>query len=405
MAQGRIDPRILGQRLAEARKARGITQEAAADYLGISRPTLIAIEKGERPAKSGEVVKLADLYGRPVYDLVQAAEPVSDFQPHLRAAADRMKSAEAADLQPAIVDFQRLVEDYLFLERLMKAPLRYNYPPEAPLSPRIDVAELAEDVAGRERQRLGLGDQPVINLRSVLEWDVGLRIFYHTLPSHIAGMFAYAEAVGCCILVNIVHPPERRRASMLHEYGHLIADRYKPGIDYLSVQGRKPANERFAEAFAMSFLMPGASVRRRFHEIVTTTGDFQVGNLVRLKHYYFVSLEAMTLRLEGLGLIPRGSWDLLKESKLPVRKAEEELGLSPNPLSQDVYPQRYKFLAVHASERGEITEAELANFLRCDPVTAREVVLRCRTSVELEASGDQHPMQVDFQRSLLTEAS
>ena len=132
-------------------------------------------------------------------------------------------------------------------------------------------------MAQQERQRLGLGDQPVIYLRSTLEWDVGLRIFYWDLPSPIAGMYAYTADLGCCILVNRKHPPERRRVSMLHEYGHLIVDRYKPGIDYLTMTGRKPANERFAESFALSFLMPASSVRQRFHDIVTTTGDFQGG--------------------------------------------------------------------------------------------------------------------------------
>ena len=50
-----IDPKILGQRLAEARKARGVTQEDVAGFLGYSRPTYIAMEKGERPAKADEI--------------------------------------------------------------------------------------------------------------------------------------------------------------------------------------------------------------------------------------------------------------------------------------------------------------------------------------------------------------
>ena len=66
-----IDPRILGQRLAEARKARGITQEDVANYLSCSRPTYIAIEKGERPAKPEEIVKLAAYFGRRVSELVR----------------------------------------------------------------------------------------------------------------------------------------------------------------------------------------------------------------------------------------------------------------------------------------------------------------------------------------------
>ena len=85
----------------------------------------------------------------------------------------------------------------------MNAPLRPSYPPEVALNPRIDPAEQAEVVAEQERKRLGLGDQPVIYLRSTLEWDVGLRIFYTgDLPSNIAGMYAYsARARG-------VHPDQ-----------------------------------------------------------------------------------------------------------------------------------------------------------------------------------------------------
>ncbi|MFN9908244.1 MAG: helix-turn-helix transcriptional regulator, partial [bacterium] len=52
-----LDPRLLGLRISEARRARGKTQEEVADYLGCRRPTYIAIEKGDRLAKAAEIVK------------------------------------------------------------------------------------------------------------------------------------------------------------------------------------------------------------------------------------------------------------------------------------------------------------------------------------------------------------
>lgn len=401
-----LDPRIVGQRIAEARKARGNTQEEVADLLGLSRPTYIAIEKGTRPAKSAEIIKLADFLGRKVNDLVRPTEPVVDLQPHLRAVAERMKGTDEAALQAAIADLQQLAEDYRDLERMMNAPLRFNYPAEVSLDIRIDAADLAESVAAQERQRLGLGDQPVIYLRGTLEWDVGLRIFYSgALPSAVAGMYAYTADLGCCILINRKHPPERRRVSMVHEYGHLIVDRYKPGIDYLAMSGRKPANERFAESFALSFLMPASSVRQRFHDIVTTTGDFQVADLRRLSHFYFVSVEAMALRLEQLGLIPKGSWQYLKEAKFAPRQAAELFGLPPLPANDEPYPERYKYLAVHAYERGEIGDSDLAHYLRCDIAMAREVAGRTRTSREVSASGEERELRLEFDQSLLNGAS
>jgi len=396
-----IDPRILGQRLAEARKARGVTQEDAANHLGCSRPTYIAIEKGERAAKPEEIVKLATYFGRRVSELVRPGEPVVDLQPHLRAVAERVKPADQRELIAAIGELQRLAADYRQLEQTMNAPLRYNYPPEVNLETRIDVAELAEAVATQERRRLGLGEQPVEELRRLLEWDVGLRIFYWPLPSAIAGMYASAADIGCCILINRKHPAERRRFTMLHEYGHLIVDRYKPGIDYLSPSGRKPANERFAEAFGVSFLMPAASVRQRFHEIVAVSNDFQVADLCRLSHYYFVAVEAMALRLEQLQLIPKGSWALIKESKFAPRQAAALLDLPAHEETADYYPERYKFLAVHAFEHEKISEEQLAHFLRCDPVSARGIVRECLTGRFITDDGRVQAVQLEFQRSLM----
>lgn len=396
-----IDPRTLGQRIAEARKARGVTQVDAAAFLGCSRPTYIAIEKGDRLAKADEIVRLASYFGRKVHELVRAGEPVMDLQPHLRAVAERMRESDRSELLAAVDELQRLAEDYRELERIINAPLRFNYPPEVKLTPRTDAVQLAESVAVQERRRLGLGDQPIIELRRTLEWDVGIRIFYWALPSAVAGMYAYASDLGCCILVNRKHPPERRRVSMLHEYGHLIVNRYSPGIDYLSSGGRKPANERFAEAFALSFLMPESSLRQRFHDIVTTTQDFQIADLCRLCNFYFVSVEAMTLRLEQLGLIPKGTWQNMRESKFAPRQAAELLGLQPQPTSNYPFPDRYMFLAVHAYERGEIGDSDLAHYFRCDVVNAREIVANVKMSREIEPTGEELQLRLEFQQSLL----
>ncbi|MBV8231119.1 MAG: ImmA/IrrE family metallo-endopeptidase [Planctomycetaceae bacterium] len=207
------------------------------------------------------------------------------------------------------------------------------------------------------------------------------------------------------MLINRNHPPERRRVSMLHEYGHFLlsTDRYRPGIDYLMMPGRKPANERFAEAFALSFLMPSTSARQEFHDTVAKTGDFKVADLCRMKHFYFVSLEAMTLRVEQLGLIPKGTWEHLRESGFAPRKAEAMLGLPSQPSDDSTVPARYKLLAVQAYQREEIGDSDLAHYLRCDIATAREIVERTLTSREVEPSGEERAIRMDFPQSLLGE--
>jgi Zn-dependent peptidase ImmA (M78 family)/DNA-binding XRE family transcriptional regulator len=399
------DPRLLGQRLTAARKARGVTQEQAAKHLGCSRPTLIAIEKGERRAKSDELVQLAAFYGRTLHELVRPGVETVPLEPHLRAVIDPT-SKSADEIKTAITELERFAEDYRELERILKADPINAYPPEISLPKRGSLIDFAEDVAMRERNRLGLGNQPILKLRQMLEADVGLRVFHGGLPSKIAGMFAYTADLGFCVFINSKHPPERQRATLAHEYGHALTDRHKPGIDYLDGQGRKPATERFAEAFGLSFLLPASGVRRKFHEITTSTGDFQVADLCRLSNFYFVSVEAMTRRLEELDLIDKGTWTLLKEKGFKPRTASEGLGLvSHQPKPNEPYPQRYKFLAIQAFRKGEITEGQLSRFLRCDPVTAREIVAKYLEQSVVDPDGQVQAWRMPFEESLLNARS
>jgi Zn-dependent peptidase ImmA (M78 family)/DNA-binding XRE family transcriptional regulator len=396
-----IDPKNLGHRLAEARKARGLTQQDVADYLKCSRPTLIAIEKGTRAAKPEEIIALAELYGRKVHDLVRPGEPVRGFQPHLRAAAGKAEPGNE-ELEKAVESLHQFAENYRELESLLNAPMTYNYPQEIRLSGRIEVRTLAEDTATRERSRLGLGNQPIGDLRELLECEIGLRIMYGNLPSRIAGLYAYAGDVGCCILINRKHPEERRRASLAHEYGHVIVDRYKPGVDYLRFRGAKPISERFVEAFGMSFLMPATSVRRHFHDIISLNGDFQVADLCRLSHLYYTSVEAMAYRLEELELIPTGTVAHLRESRFGVKKAKDALELPEQKKMDTKFPDRYVYLAVKAYEQARISEGQLARFLDVDPVGAREIAELRSQDTHVTDDGKIESYRVDWHQSLFT---
>ncbi len=398
-----IDPEHLGKRLTEARRARGMTQQDAADHLKCSRPTLIGIEKGTRAAKPGEIVALAALYGRTIHELVRPGEPVASLQPHLRAEANKVEPGNE-ELDHAINQLQLFADNYRELEDILDAPMTYNFPPEVRLSDRVNVKALADDIAIGERNRLGLGDQPIYHVRRLLESDVGLRVMYGSLPSHIAGLYAYAGELGCCLVINRKHPAERRRASLVHEYGHVIANRYRPGVDYLNHRGRKPMDERFAERFGISFLIPATSVRRRFNEIVSATGDFHVADLCRLSHLYYVSVEAMAYRLEGLQLMPGGTIQHLRESRFEVRKAKDILALPVQPETNDPYPDRYVYLAVQAYEQAKISEGQLARFLDVDPVTAREIVEKVSQGTNVTDDGNVEECRFDFRRSLLTDA-
>jgi Zn-dependent peptidase ImmA (M78 family) len=271
-----------------------------------------------------------------------------------------------------IDEFQRRCEDYVRLEELRQAPLRRLYPPEYEIQG-VDSELAAEDVASSERRRLDLGEGPLINLRDILEADVGLRVFQIELPPKVAGMFAFAEHLGGCIAVNLCHPAERRRASMTHEFGHFLTTRFRSEITFEGRYERRPAGERFAEAFARSFLMPASGLRRRYLEIGRERAKGPtLGDVCRLAHFYAVSVEAMTRRLEELRLIPLGTWDRLRQERFRVREAQTLLGLEPVHIDEESFSPRYVALAVEAWQQEQLSEGQLARFLRTDRLGARE---------------------------------
>lgn len=394
------DLSALAERLLAARKSAGITQDTAAAHLDMSRPTFIAIEKATRRPRPEELAKLAALYKTSVSTLLRQATQPPKLQPHLRTAF----SGEAQDqdeLEIAINKLTGFVDDYLFLENKLDAKPVTNFPPRirAPVGP---IERFAEHCAQEERSRLNLGAHlPIYTLREVLE-DVGVHVFFDALPSKLAGLYVFVPDFGYCVLINKLHPKERRRWTMAHEYGHFLMDRDKPGVDYLRPMQRKPENERFADAFAAAFLMPDAGVQRRFYEEVERKSDFNVGDLCRMADYYAVSLMPMTLRLESLSLVGRGTWDGIKESGVAARDLKREAGVqdAPDEDSVDTFPNRYKLLAVQAWAAEKISTGTLARLLRCSLVEAREIAYRC-AEVQIDENGISERFSVNLTDSLL----
>jgi Zn-dependent peptidase ImmA (M78 family)/transcriptional regulator with XRE-family HTH domain len=394
-----IDPKRVGRRLQDARKARGLTQQDVAKDLGIARTTVTAIEQGERRVRPEEFIRLSRLYGRGGNDLVRDREVAEEFAIQFRAAIAQA-GRHQTELARAIQEFQQLCEDYLELERLCGAPLTRNYPSQYSIEG-IPPEEAAEDIASAERNRLGLGDGPVLRLGEILESDIGLRIFYPRLPSHIAGMFAYTERLGGCIAINAVHLEERQRWSLGHEYSHFLTNRFRPEVSGMFVYERLPASERFADAFAGAFLMLSNGLKHRFHELSRLRqGKITPAELCRLAHYYFVSMEALTHRMESLHLLPSGTWDRLRDRGFKVREAQTILGLEPHPRAHHLLPLRYQYLAVEAYQRGDLTEGQLSRFLRGDRVEARQLVQALTNYHEVSASGKIANVSVNLAHSI-----
>jgi Zn-dependent peptidase ImmA (M78 family)/transcriptional regulator with XRE-family HTH domain len=375
-----VDPRSLATRLRQAREDKGLTQDQVAQHLGIARTTVVAIEKGDRRVKAEELIELASLYGRRLSALLQGGQPVEGFSVQLRGAC--VPTPAEADLLQCIEEFQALCEDYLQLETMRRAPLGKRYPPQYEVE-EVDPGQAAEDVAVEERRRLGLGDGPLLNLREVLEGGVGLRIFVFKLPSRVAGLYAFTDELGGCVALNLEHPPERRRQSLAHEYGHFLTSRFRSEVLQEGRYERRPHLELFAEAFGRAFLMPMEGLRRQFLNVKRERkGTVTRGDLCRLAYSFDVSVEAMVRRLEEIQLVPSGLWDRLRLEGFKVREAMRLLGLETSLRHDQMLPVRFVTLALESWQEGDLTEGQFARFMRVSRLKAREIVQIATTSGE-----------------------
>lgn len=373
-----IDPQLLGNRIAESRRARRLTQQQVADALNLSRSTIIAMEKGDRRPKARELVALAKLFGRPVDDFVAndslAGEP--SFSVLLRQSGNSANPEKAAKRAQDIETFERFCRWYVELEEMLGSPLPQRYP--EPYSIEGTPPErAAAEVANSERNRLGLGDGPVNNLMDLLETDVGLRIFAFSMKdSSITGMFVHTDHFGSCIAVNASHPEARRRWSVAHAYAHFLTGRQHAEILELKSRQRISREERFADAFASNFLIPASGLMRRFEAIRRSKPGKSVTptDVLTLTSLYGVSLQAMVMRLENLKLLSPGARDQMEQVDVSYERSCETPLRSDEPSAPKKLTTRYTTLTVEAFEEGLLTEGQLAERLGTDRLGARAVV-------------------------------
>jgi Zn-dependent peptidase ImmA (M78 family)/DNA-binding XRE family transcriptional regulator len=384
-----ISPNEIGERLRLARDAADLTQAQAADAVDMARTTLVAIEQGQRRVRMEELQKLAKLYGSSANALLRTEAVHVDLTPKFRKlVGDRDESSRAAshllaDLAKAEVE----------LENLLGVHRTRNYPAERSIMPG-NVLIQAEQDALEVRQRLGLGLAPIADMVTLLELELGVRVYVRRLNTRISGLFAYDDKMGACILLNANHPRERRALSAAHELGHLVSTRREADV----LDDRSPERtpeERYCNAFARNFLMPARAVMQKFKEVTAGARRLTRRHIIVLAHAFGVSREALVRRLEELRLTKSGTWDWFEENggitddqarqvlgdlvRVDARKADAD---RPTTL-------RLNMLAAEAWQQGLLSEGQLIRLLKLDRVELRRLL----DGIEMEGSvADEAPI-------------
>lgn len=346
-----LDPKTLGRRLREARENRRLTQEQAAQAVGISRTALVHIEAGDRSLSTLELSELAKLYHRTAADFFdedvsQACDEDDPLVVIHRLPPELMDDPEVNRQVSRCVELCHIgvdLEKTLGVHNPKSLPI---YEHRGPIKP-YEATRQGEHAAEAERRRLGLGYGPVADMADLVTtqgvWASGVR----GLPDEMSGIFLRHNSIGLVILVNHDHPRARKRFSYAHEYGHALLDRNNMSAIVTNKSNSHELIERRANAFAAAFLMPREGVRwflemlekggpsRRYRVTYTSVdepveaeerpapGSQQITfqDIVAIAHHFGVSYPAAVYRLSDLGFVNADEkTNLLSKSEVASRR-------------------------------------------------------------------------------------
>lgn len=162
--------------------------------------------------------------------------------------------------------------------------------------PQADLPDLSdlepEEAAATLRRMWGLGNAPIPNMIHLME-SKGIRVFSLAEEAREVDAYCTWYEGKPFVFLNTIKSAERSRFDAAHELGHLVRDLYSMQHG----QAHGPEMERQADAFAAAFLMPRESV------VVNQPPGYTIKYLMKLKHYWGVSLAALAYRFNSLRLV------------------------------------------------------------------------------------------------------
>jgi Zn-dependent peptidase ImmA (M78 family)/transcriptional regulator with XRE-family HTH domain len=366
---GRLDS--IGTMLRSGRERAGLSQQAAAEAVGINETLLGRYEAGRRQPPLGVAAALARLYGTSIEALAageEGAEPGTGVSGILLRAAPR-ELAERA--QAGLRLFELRLAEYVELAREMSTALAG--PGSTPLAPARTVGAKEAAWAARElRRHLNLGSGALADPFGAL----GEQVLAWRLPlgEDLDGFFYNHPQAGFCVAVNSEMTLGRQVFTLAHELAHACLHS-KDHTAAVCMPGADRGRERFADAFAGEFLVPGDELRRVTGELSVFSELANPTLIVHLQRRFGVSFAILRLRLLQERLITAGEYDALAETS-PSRLAQA-LGYPDDagglhPLAAQ--PARVLLLVRAALERSAITAGDAAEVLGTGTEEVRQLV-------------------------------
>lgn len=314
----------IGRRIRTVREELGVSVQELASACGINNEAFERLEAGTLEPIPGDYILIAARMLKTDFRYF-ISDVLDDVERETRRLFRAMDDPQVADLV-ALRRFMLFCMAEQDLETLLECAPR-SLPPEYPRPGAVDgrAIEQGRRAARDERQRLGLGVDPIRNVFALLRQQ-DVRLFRHALAdARISGVTVAHPRAGVCVLVNYEEDLYRQFFSAAHEYAHVLFDRAQIANVGFVVSYRFTANQLIelrANAFAGEFLLPGEALSRYNRP----KGIAEVAELIRaIARNYRVNTETVAIQMKEAGWITQKTLASFRKVKPVVIHRHEKV--------------------------------------------------------------------------------
>ncbi len=276
---------LFSKRLISARKLSGLSLRDLSDRMAvnISAQAISLYEKGKRNPDSPTVIALSEALRVPVdYFFRESKVRLGNVEFRKKS---KLGQKTIDQIKEYAVDY---LERYLEIESILNIANTFTFPLIRQI---IENNDDIEKSAIELRNSWNLGLNPLPNIIEMLE-ERAVKVVEFEADSDFDGFSAWVDSIPL-IVINKSLDSVRKRFTVLHELAHLLLQ-----FDS-SVTDR--AIERFCHCFAGAFLIPEQSV---INIVKGRRKNFSLEELIEIKEYYGISVQALVYRLFNLHYIP-----------------------------------------------------------------------------------------------------
>ena len=301
MKRKKSETGFIGNKLEEARDARGESVASLSEKIDVSRQAIYNYENGSRSPEPNVLDSICRLLKFPssfFFDNYTEDENCN-LPTFYRSMSATTKRARAK----AEAKFKWELKYTNLLDQLVELPPT-NFPSiDTPIDPGHISNEFIEDVASQVRQFWGLGDGPISNFVWLLENNGALVVRRSLEDVSLDAFSRWKDGRPYVVLSSDKESAVRSRFDAAHELGHLILHRNVPEI-YLNTPEYFKVIEHQAHRFAAAIQFPQKSFAREVNRL-------NLEAFCRLKRRWKLSIAMMLHRASDLDFLDERSYQNL----------------------------------------------------------------------------------------------